>query len=46
MDAATPALLARGLRGMIGKGGRSPEVVDAMKRHGGEVNRLRGDRLG
>ena len=34
MDAATPALLARGLRGMIGKGGRSPEVVDAMRRHG------------
>ena len=34
MDAATPALLARGLRGMIGKGGRSQEVVDAMRRHG------------
>ena len=33
MDAATPALLARGLRGMIGKGLRGPEVVEAMKAH-------------
>ena len=33
MDAATPALLALGLRGMIGKGGRSPAVVDAMREH-------------
>ena len=34
MDAYTPTLLARGLRGMIGKGYRKPEVVEAMKRHG------------
>ena len=34
MDAATPALLARGLQGMIGKGLRGPEVVEAMKEHG------------
>ena len=27
-------LLAQGLRGMIGKGYRKPEVVEAMKRHG------------
>ena len=34
MDAYTPALLAQGLRGMIGKGYRSPAVVEAMKAHG------------
>ena len=34
MDAYTPTLLARGLRGMIGKGYRKPEVVEAMTRHG------------
>ncbi len=34
MDAATPALLALGLRGMIGKGLRGPAVVEAMKKHG------------
>ncbi len=34
MDAMTPALLTHGLRGMIGKGGRSKEVVAAMKEHG------------
>ena len=34
MDAMTPTLLAHGLRGMIGKGGRGPEVIDAMKKHG------------
>ena len=34
MDAYTPTLLARGLRGMIGKGYRKPEVVEAMKRYG------------
>lgn len=33
MDAFTPELLARGLRGMIGKGRRSPEVVRAIQRH-------------
>ena len=31
MDAATPTLLAYGLRGMIGKGLRGPKVVEAMK---------------
>jgi fumarate hydratase subunit beta len=34
MDSYTPRLLAVGLRGMIGKGGRSAEVVAAMKQHG------------
>ena len=33
MDAATPSLLARGLRGMIGKGQRGAEVVSAMQAH-------------
>lgn len=34
MDAYTPALLHAGLKGMIGKGSRSREVVDAIVRHG------------
>lgn len=34
MDGFTPALLAAGLRGAIGKGGRSPEVARAFKDHG------------
>lgn len=34
MDAFSPRLIARGLRGMIGKGNRSPAVVEAMKEHG------------
>lgn len=34
MDAYTPALLEAGLNGMIGKGLRSPEVVEAMKKYG------------
>jgi fumarate hydratase subunit beta len=33
MDAYSPALVERGLKGMIGKGSRSQEVVDAMVRH-------------
>ncbi|MFV0351609.1 MAG: Fe-S-containing hydro-lyase [Oscillospiraceae bacterium] len=33
MDSYTPALLQRGLRGMIGKGMRGPQVVDAMQQH-------------
>jgi fumarate hydratase subunit beta len=33
MDAYTPALLERGLKGMIGKGMRSEEVKEAMKKH-------------
>lgn len=31
MDAYTPELLALGLKGMIGKGRRRPEVLDALK---------------
>ena len=31
MDAYAPALLARGARGMIGKGERLPQVIEAMK---------------
>ena len=35
MDPYSPELIARtGLRGMIGKGNRSPEVVAAMKKYG------------
>jgi fumarate hydratase subunit beta len=34
MDAYAPRLLDRGVLGMIGKGGRSAEVVTAMKRAG------------
>jgi fumarate hydratase subunit beta len=34
MDAYAPALIERGLTGMIGKGLRSEEVVAAMVRHG------------
>lgn len=34
MDAYSPTLIALGHTGMIGKGKRSPEVIDAMKKHG------------
>lgn len=35
MDAYSPILIARcGLTGMIGKGGRSPQVIEAMKEYG------------
>ncbi|MBQ3023033.1 MAG: Fe-S-containing hydro-lyase [Clostridia bacterium] len=34
MDAYSPTLIAEGLTGMIGKGKRGPEVIDAMKKHG------------
>ena len=34
MDAYTPLLLDNGLGAMIGKGARSDEVVEAMKRNG------------
>lgn len=33
MDAYTPKLLELGLGGMIGKGNRSPEVLDAMRQY-------------
>ncbi|MFZ5898820.1 MAG: Fe-S-containing hydro-lyase [Bacillota bacterium] len=33
MDAYTPQLIALGLKGMIGKGYRSPEVEEAMRNH-------------
>jgi fumarate hydratase subunit beta len=33
MDAFTPRLIEAGLRGMIGKGRRSPEVIEAIIRH-------------
>ncbi len=33
MDAFTPTLLKAGLKGMIGKGSRNIEVVNAIKRH-------------
>lgn len=34
MDPFTPELLRLGLRGMIGKGKRSPEVVEAIRKYG------------
>ncbi|MBR5301596.1 MAG: Fe-S-containing hydro-lyase [Clostridia bacterium] len=34
MDAYSPALIAMGQTGMIGKGKRSSEVINAMKTHG------------
>ncbi len=33
MDAYSPILMEKGLKGMIGKGSRSAEVVDAMVKH-------------
>jgi fumarate hydratase subunit beta len=33
MDRYTPALLARGIKGVIGKGSRSDEVKQALKTH-------------
>ncbi len=34
MDKYTPLMLKKGLKGMIGKGKRSKEVIDAMKEYG------------
>lgn len=34
MDIYTPLLLAKGLKGMIGKGERSSDVVDSIVKHG------------
>jgi len=34
MDAYAPRLIELGLRGMLGKGKRTPEVIAAMKAHG------------
>lgn len=34
MDAFSPSLIEAGLSAMIGKGTRSPEVIEAMKTHG------------
>lgn len=34
MDAYSPALIALGQTGMIGKGTRSKDVIEAMKKHG------------
>jgi fumarate hydratase subunit beta len=33
MDKYTPRLLAAGLAAMLGKGGRSPEVMESIKKH-------------
>ena len=33
MDAFTPELLAQGLKGMVGKGNRSPEVREAIRKY-------------
>ena len=34
MAAYTPTMLEQGIKGMIGKGSRSKEVIEAMKKHG------------
>ena len=34
MDAYSPAMIAAGETGMIGKGKRGPKVIEAMKKHG------------
>jgi fumarate hydratase subunit beta len=34
MDPYSPALIERGLRGMVGKGARSETVLEAMRKHG------------
>lgn len=34
MDAYSPSLIKEGQTGMIGKGKRGPEVIEAMKKHG------------
>jgi fumarate hydratase subunit beta len=34
MDSYAPTLIARGLKGMIGKGARGPEVIAAIKKYG------------
>ena len=34
MDAYTPTMLKQGIKGMIGKGSRTPEVIEAMKENG------------
>lgn len=34
MDAYTPTMLDQGIKGMVGKGSRSKEVVDSMKKNG------------
>jgi fumarate hydratase subunit beta len=33
MDAFTPKLIENGLKGMVGKGNRAPEVVEAIKKY-------------
>lgn len=35
MDAYAPTMMSVGARGMIGKGARLPEVIDAMKKYNG-----------
>ena len=34
MDAYTTTMLDQGIKGMIGKGSRKPEVVESMKKNG------------
>ena len=34
MDAYTPTMLEQGIKGMIGKGSRKPEVIESMKKNG------------
>lgn len=37
MDAYAPTMMSVGARGMIGKGARLPEVVEAMKKYSGVI---------
>ena len=39
MDKYTPEMLDKGLKGMVGKGKRSPEVIEAMKRNGAVLSK-------
>ena len=34
MDAYTPTMLDQGIKGMIGKGSRKPDVIESMKKNG------------
>ena len=45
MDAYAPTMMSVGARGMIGKGARLPEVVDAMKKYSGVYEDLGAEAL-
>ena len=45
MDAYAPTMMSVGARGMIGKGARLPEVVEAMKKYSGVYYQRRFGRI-